>query len=31
MDKLEVIHANHTSMCLDPHLNKGEVGAMKPG
>ena len=21
MDKLEVFHANQTSMCLDPHLN----------
>ena len=23
MDKLKVFHANQTSMCLDPHLNKG--------
>ena len=22
MDKLGVFHANQTSMCLDPHLNK---------
>ena len=24
---LGVFHANQTSMCLDPHLNKGVVGA----
>ena len=31
MDKLGVCHANHTAMCLDPHLNNlGEVGALKP-
>ena len=23
MDKLGVFHADQTSMCLDPHLNKG--------
>ena len=27
MDELGVFHANQTSMCLRPHLNKGEVGA----
>ena len=26
-DKLGVFHANQTSMCLDPHLTKDEVGA----
>ena len=30
MNNLGVFHANQTSMCLDPHLNKGEVGALKP-
>ena len=30
MDKLGVFHANQTSMCFDPHLTKGEVGAVKP-
>ena len=29
MDKLGVFHANQISMCLDPHLNLGEVGAVK--
>ena len=28
MDKLGVFHANQTSMRLDPHLTKGEVGAV---
>ena len=27
IDKLEVFHANRTSMFLDPHMTKGEVGA----
>ena len=30
MNNLGVFHANKTSMCLDPHLNKGEAGALKP-
>ena len=30
MDKLGVFHGNQTSMYLDPHLTKGEVGAVKP-
>ena len=31
MNKLGVFRANHTSMCLDPHLNKGRGWrAMKP-
>ena len=30
MDKLGVFHANQTYMCLDPHLSKDEVGAVKP-
>ena len=27
IDKLGVFHANQTSLCFDPHLTKGEVGA----
>ena len=30
MDKLGVFHANHTSMCLDPHLNKGRETGLSP-
>ena len=30
MDTLGVFHADQTSMCLDPHRTKGEVGAVKP-
>ena len=30
MNKLGVFHANKNAMRLDPHLNLGEVGAVKP-
>ena len=29
MDNFGIFHANQTSMCLNPHQNKGEVGTVK--
>ena len=30
MDRLGVFYAKETSMCLDAHLTKDEVGAVNP-
>ena len=29
MDKLGIFQANQTSLCLDPHQNKGVAGTVK--